>query len=394
MRNTLFRAAAWSLTVLLMGPAFAGTPSAPRYTVTDLGTLKGTITSEALALNDKGQVVGVCSNDVLGKAFLWQKGVMRPLPILSGFGPLSLWPRAINAHGQIVGTAFGPNLDKRRAFLVDNGVIQDLGTPPDEYSEATGINDLGQVIGKSYAETVDSKGQHQVTLSYTYLWSSALGFRRLSPGTNDFGEGVAAINNAGQIVGASLTLGIAEEKAKRAALPPDKQPYHGSMVPYAAFLRQNGKTVSISPPQSWDSAPIALNERGDVLEHVSLYPETDEVFASSDFAEIENAIRHSHHTFLLTKGKMTDLGEMGTETEIAPLAFNNADDIVGYVRLAHNAGFRAFLWRTGQRYMLTDLIPPTAGWILDKAQGINNQGQIIGVGMHHGQRHAFLLTPR
>ncbi len=385
--------AVWGLVVLVSGRAASGA-APPYYKVTDLGTLPGASSSEALALNDRGQVVGVCSNDVLGKAFLWQNGVMRLLPILHGFGPLSLWPRAINAYGQIVGTAFGPNLDKRRAFIVDNDVIQDLGTPPGEYSEATGINDRGQVVGRSYACTVDNKGQRQITLSYTFLWSKAMGFRRLSPGTDDYGDGVAAINNAGQVIGTSLTLGIAEEKTKRAALPPDKQPYHGSIVPFAAFLQQNGKTLSISPPQSWDSSAAALNERGDVLEHASIYPETDEIFASSDFAEIQNAVRHSHHTFLWTKGKTTDLGEMGTEPEVATTAFNNADDIVGYVRLTDNTGFRAFLWRTGQRYMLTGLIPPADGWELDKAQGINNHGQIIGVGRHHGQRHAFLLTPQ
>lgn len=393
--RTLFRVAAYSLTALLLGPAFAGAPPAPSYTVTDLGTLKGTITSEALALNDRGQVVGVCSNSVLGKAFLWQKGVMRPLPLLSGFGPLSLWPRAINNHGQIVGTAFRPNLDKRRAFLVDNGVTQNLGTPPNEYSEATGINDRGQVIGKSYAEQVNSKGQSQITLSYTYLWSRSAGFRRLSP-NSDYGEGVSGINNAGQIVGASWTLGIAEEKAKRAALPPDKQPYKGDTIPSGAFLWQNGRTVSLSVPQAWSSGAVAINQRGDILDAVATYPQTTELLTSSqaELDAIQSAIRHSHHTVLWKDGTGTDLGEMGTEPEVTTTGFNNADDIVGYVRLADHTGFRAFLWRAGQRYMLTDLIPPTDGWELDEAQGINNRGQIIGVGMHHGQRHAFLLTPR
>ena len=97
--------AAWGLVTLLTGqmPGSAATPS---YHITDLGTLPGESSCEALALNDRGQVVCVCSTGGLGKAFLWQKRRMTPLPLLNGFGTLSLWHRAISNKGQIVGTAF------------------------------------------------------------------------------------------------------------------------------------------------------------------------------------------------------------------------------------------------------------------------------------------------
>jgi probable HAF family extracellular repeat protein len=388
-------AAIIGLTTLLAVTALSDTAVALHYKVTDLGTLPGESVSEASALNDQGQVIGVCSTGGEGKAFLWEKGVMRPLPVLPGFRPLSLWPRAINNQGQIVGTDFGPNMDTRRAFLIDKGIIRDLGTPPGEYSEAFGINDRGQVIGKSYTLVIKNKGEHHVDISYTFVWSKEMGFRKLNAQTNNFGDGLSAINNSGQIVGASMTLGIEEEKTKRASLPLDKQPIHGNILPSAAFLWENGQVRSISPPPSWSSGGIALNEQGEVLGRMSLYPEADEILTSSteELTKIQNAMRHSHHTFLWRNGKTQDLGEMGTEPQVATTAFNNADDIVGYVRLADNTGFRAFLWRNGIRHMLTDLISPADGWILSEAQGINNHGQIIGVGLHHGQRHAYLLTP-
>lgn len=385
--------AVWGLVALVSGRAASGA-APPYYKVTDLGTLPGASSSEALALNDRGQVIGVCSTGEQGKAFFWEKGVMRPLPLLPGFSPLSLWPHAINNQNQIVGTAFGPNLDTRRAFLIDKGIIQDLGTPAGEYSEAFGINDRGQVVGKSYAYTVNNKGQRQITLSYTFLWSKAMGFRRLSPRTDDFGESVSGINNTGQVIGASWTLGMEEERVKRAALPPDKQPAPYTGVPTAGFLWQNGHTSNLSPPPSWNSRVVAINDRGEVLGSLTLYPDVADGLTQKSFTEILNARRHSHHVFLWRDGQATDLGEMGTEPEVAALALNNSDDIVGYVRLEHNTGFRAFLWRTGKRYMLTDLISPADGWELDEALGINNHGQIIGVGIHNGLRHAFLLTPR
>ncbi len=43
---------------------------------------------------------------------------------------------------------------------------------------------------------------------------------------------------------------------------------------------------------------------------------------------------------------------------------------------------------------LNKLIPPGSGWVLVEADGVNDSGQIVGMGMHNGQEHAFLLTPQ
>lgn len=42
---------------------------------------------------------------------------------------------------------------------------------------------------------------------------------------------------------------------------------------------------------------------------------------------------------------------------------------------------------------LNDLIPSGTGWLLNTAQGINEQGPITGSGTIGGRTHAFLLTP-
>ena len=377
-----------SAVFLLASPTFSDTLSAPRYQITDLGTLPGETASEALALNDKGEVVGVCSTGGLGKSFLWEKGVMAALPTLPGADPQGVWPRAINDHAQIVGTVFGTNLDTRRAFLIDNGAIQDLGTPPGEYTEAFGINDKGQIVGQSYSYVQKSNGEKHIDVAYTFIWDKATGFHHLSTPANDSGENVSAINNSGQVIGASMSLGMAEEKAKRAALPADKQPYRGGMIPSAAVLWQKGQMRSLSPAQSWSSGAIAINGHGDILGRMSLYPDSSEVLASpADLAKINEAMRHSHHAFLWKKGQVTDLGEFSAA------ALNDADDIVGTISLENNGGYAACVWREGELYKLTDLISSAEGWVLQNAVGINNHGQIIGTGTHNGQHHAYLLTP-
>ena len=34
-----------------------------------------------------------------------------------------------------------------------------------------------------------------------------------------------------------------------------------------------------------------------------------------------------------------------------------------------------------------------SGWVLVESKGINNRGQIVGTGLHHGKQRGFLLTP-
>ena len=63
--------------------------------------------------------------------------------------------------------------------------------------------------------------------------------------------------------------------------------------------------------------------------------------------------------------------------------------------MARQAVFR--IWRgdaSGGKFQdLNKLIPAKSGWVLIEANGINNAGQITGMGMHKGLEHAFLLTP-
>jgi probable HAF family extracellular repeat protein len=171
----------------------------------DLGTLGGGF-SVATAINDVGQVVGN-SRTAGGElhAFLWQDGQMSDLGTLGGVGfsgvPTST-AQAINNLGQVVGqTTTEQGNPGYRAYLWSDGQMSDLGTlPGDDYSDASGINDRGEVVGTS----ATLSGHHVV---HPHAFVRVDGVLRGDLIGALGGDATAAddINNQRQVVGTSAT---------------------------------------------------------------------------------------------------------------------------------------------------------------------------------------------
>jgi probable HAF family extracellular repeat protein len=90
-----------------------------------LGALLGGRYSDAVAINDSGQVTGsfeIASG--VTHAFLYSNEQVQDLGTLLG-GSYSLGSN-INNSGQVIGSA--GTADKNYAFLYSNGQLQDLGT--------------------------------------------------------------------------------------------------------------------------------------------------------------------------------------------------------------------------------------------------------------------------
>jgi probable extracellular repeat, HAF family len=124
--------------------------------MTDLGTLGGS-TSEALAINDKGQVVGrarLSDTPVVRHPFLWEKGQMTDLGMVAVCARGTAF--SINNSGQIVGGLSGCAPDNETAFYVERGKpIVDLNaliTPPSALHVTSGwnINDRGEIFGDGH----------------------------------------------------------------------------------------------------------------------------------------------------------------------------------------------------------------------------------------------------
>jgi probable HAF family extracellular repeat protein len=201
-------------------PAAPGARAFVSYgdTLTDVGTLSSPTygRSAAAAINASGTVVGTSmaaeprqdNGDSVhdSHAFLDRDGRMHDLGNLGGRNSQAV---DVNDRGQVAGNSeiggdSGPDPPPQRAFLSDGVAghpLADLGTLGGVFSQATALNNLGQVVGSSTTAD-DGTGSSR---THAFLYSDGM-MRDLGVlGGTDSGESSVAhdINDQGQIVGSS-----------------------------------------------------------------------------------------------------------------------------------------------------------------------------------------------
>jgi len=350
---------------LALGMAFtyfagaASAQTAPRYTVTDLGSLGG-VECAATALNDKGQVVGGADTARHGKGpenvtnvFVWQGGRMRAVPGLDGS---HAYVDAVNRAGQMTGAYSADPLKAKfaSALFSPSGKVRLLGGFPAtqhgySLSKADGVNAKGQVVG--------------ISNNQAFFWSQGR-LRKLTPPAGYQASEAWSINDKGQAAG----------KADRAV---------GKAVrTHALFWESGGRVTDMGVlPGYADSVGKAINNKSQVVGWVGVTQGTP-----------GRRITFHYQAFLWQNGRMRGLGSIPRIPDSKAAALNDKGQVVG------NAYFKtdeaALLWQSGKVYELNTLVPPHSGWKLQNALGINAKGQIIGNGIHNGIRRGFLLNPR
>jgi hypothetical protein len=99
-------------------------------------------------------------------------------------------------------------------------------------------------------------------------------------------------------------------------------------------------------------------------------------------------LTHRTRTWRWTEGRAQRIGELVPGLTTVGEAINDAGAVVG-----SSAG-RAFLSTDGEGiFDLNTRLGTRTDWVLQKANDINGAGQIVGSGLHNGQRRAFRLTP-
>jgi len=331
---------------------FAQRPTAQGYSITDLGTLGGT-SSEAAGVNNLGDVVGSSTTATgVSHAFLYRNGLMFDLGTLPG-GSAS-HATAINDRGDIVGhsgiNAYGPPFRERtQGFVWADGAMHALGALYCRCSfnvrygtsRALAIANGGQIVG-------DSETQRGESFRHAFLWQEN-GMRDLGAEVGGAGNSYAAgINDINEVVGA---------------------------VNGRAFLARDGLSLELGVlPGHTSSDARAINNKGQVAGN------------SVTAAGIS-------HAFLWNLGTMRNLGALPGDISSQAHALNVGGDVAGRSGAADLSVSRAVIWQGGAAIDLNRLIT-TPGWILWSAAGINDLGQIVGVGVRNGQVRAFLLNPR
>ena len=310
------------------------------YSIVDLGTLGGT-SSHGYDLNNTRQVTGWSrtAGDTRTHAFMYDGNGLQDLDTLGGNDSRGF---DINESGQIVGYSHVTGNTATRGFLYDNGAMQDLGTLGGSSSQAFGINRNGDVVG------------------YAHVAGDAARNAFLHDGTtmNDLGTLGGSYAVGRSINDDGLVAGFG---------------YISGDTAIHAFL-YNGNTMSdLGTLGGSESHGIDINNSGEIVGYSWL---------SGDI---------ERQAFVYDGTTMRGLGTLGG-SESYGFGINDVGHVVGESFMIGDAVRRAFLYRDDEMLDLCEIADcRLQGWdSLDRADNINNDGDIVGYGYIEGEQHAFL----
>jgi probable HAF family extracellular repeat protein len=338
----------WALTPVAM-LLFATMASAQSYYVVNIGVLPGQTDSIAKGINSSGTVVGSSGN----RAFVFQGCSMTEVGhLVTGQASAA----AISNQGMIVGTATSATPGQHRAFSYEGGVISDLGGSSLLSTSATAISSwqipVGVVAGPPSIPTIPQ------AVYYLYGQVHALPGVSANP---PFVQNVTGVNDLLQVTGFVVDSGLN-------AIGFVSAPSFGT------WTRIHG----IPGNADQNAVPYAINNDGHIVGGAGARP---------------------HHAFFSTNpnAPAVDLGTLGDPGNLSlvseAMGINIHNWVVGTSDTSPTAGRHAFVHNGSTMIDLNTRLVNGAGWILEFATGINDNGLIIGNGTFNGFPRAFLLIP-
>src|SRR5262245_57524281 len=338
------------LAVAIVTTATAGTP---QYQIYDIGVIDADDdASQGFGVSHGGIALGRSIRTDGSQAFTWTlNGGIVGLPNLAGRSHAV--SNSANDSGVVVGTAattlFGAS---RLPVMWQNGAVSQLPLPPGEtLGDANSVNSSTVAVG-SVDAGISQRG-------VIYSGGNATVITQTTP-TGSFFLTAFGINDSGRVVGqgidpnnAARNVGIVFDIGQNAAFEVGALPgFNGAL---AFGVSNTGYVVGSSMLNQGSGLPfIWSNQVGMVA--VPLATGTSEGSAR---------------------------------------AVNSAGWVVGNDSSAFSI---PFLYDGKNTYRLADINPPNSGWDLSmntssSADGISDDGIIVGTGVHNGETHAYAMVP-
>jgi len=331
----------------------AATAGTPQYQIYDIGVINaGDSASQGFGVSPGGIAVGRSIGSSGSQAFSWTlKGGIVGLPNLAGRNHAV--SNSANDSGIAVGTAattlFGSS---RLPVIWQNGTVSQLPLPPGEtLGDANSVNTSSVAVGSVDAGSfqrgaIYSGGTGTIitqTTSTGCLFVTAFG---INDSGRVVGQGIDP-NNAARNVG--IVYDIGQNMAFEVGALPG---FNGAL---AFGVSNTGYVVGSSMLNQGSGLPFIWSDQGGIVA-IPLATGTSEGSAR---------------------------------------AVNPAGWVVGTDASAFAI---PFLYDGTNTYRLADLIPPSSGWDLSmntssSADGISDDGVIVGTGVHNGETHAYAMVP-
>lgn len=318
------------------------------YTIHDLG-LQG-FEPQRPRINDLGQAA-IYFQSAVSNASRFEFG--DPSAFID---VLPLFPdgAALNDAGELLGLIPTADPLEFQLQLIQNGNSHIVGSVARQLDRVNIVsyNDVGEFVGVHYTEYLNNVR--------TFIGSVGGPERDIGNLGSDFTL-ATDINNSGRAVGFSHTGATAVQVASGRAFE-------------EAFVYDQGGIRGIGTLGGAASYAYAINDLNQVV------------------GESSTADHRLQAFFYDSSLGMQNIGRPGLDSYA--LDINNNSNVVG-VELDDAGKMHAFLHDdiNGLRW-LENLISPDSGWTtLREADGINNLGQIVGIGTYNGETRAFLLTP-